>query len=78
MSHDLEDIVAVVDGRPELVEEVRLAESDLQQYLQDEFRHFLQNRDFLSALPGHLLPDPASQQRLGLILERMRRLARGH
>jgi predicted nucleotidyltransferase len=29
MSHDLEDIVTVIDGRPELVDEVRLAAADL-------------------------------------------------
>ena len=38
--------------------------SDLQKYLSDEFRALLSNRDFREALPGHLLPDAASQQRL--------------
>jgi predicted nucleotidyltransferase len=73
-SHDLEDIVTVVDGRPELVGEVHLAAADLRNYLSDEFKDLLSNRDFLEALPGHLLPDAASQQRLGLVLERMKQL----
>jgi len=34
--------------------------------LEDEF--------FLEALPGHLLPDPASQGRRSIILERMRKI----
>ncbi|MGA2019831.1 MAG: hypothetical protein ABSH02_04515 [Candidatus Sulfotelmatobacter sp.] len=74
MSHDLEDIVTVIDGRPELVGEVDLAPADLRKYLSDEFRALLSNLDFREALPGHLLPDFASQQRLGLVLRRMNQL----
>jgi hypothetical protein len=73
-SHDLEDIVTVIDGRPELVDEVRLAPADLQEYLSGEFGALLSNRDFLDALPGHLLPDAASQQRAGLVRGRMKQL----
>jgi hypothetical protein len=73
-SHDLEDIVTVVDGRPELVDEVHLAPEDLQKYLSDEFGSLVSNHDFLDALPGHLMLDAASQQRAGLVLERMKRL----
>jgi predicted nucleotidyltransferase len=73
-SHDLEDIVTIIDGRPEVVEEVHLTPPDLQKYLSDQFRGLLSNRDFLEAMPGHLLPDAASQQRLGLVLKRMQQL----
>jgi predicted nucleotidyltransferase len=73
-SHDLEDIVAVIDGRPELAAEVHLTATDLQKYLCDEFSALLSNRSFLDALPGHLLPDSASQQRAGLILARMKQM----
>lgn len=74
MSHDLEDIVTVMDGRVELAEEAQASPKDLQQYLCGEFQTLLSNRDFLEALPGHLLPDAASQQRLHLILNRMQHL----
>lgn len=74
MSHDLEDIVTVVDGRPELTDEVHVASEDLQKYLSDQFGALLSNRDFLEALPGHLLPDAASQQRLRLVLKRMKQM----
>jgi hypothetical protein len=73
-SRDLEDIVTIVDGRPELVDEVHSTSAELQTYLSDEFRRLLSNRDFLESLPGHLLPDAASQQRLGLVLQRMQQL----
>jgi hypothetical protein len=74
ISHDLEDIVTVIDGRPELVDEVHGAPADVQKYLSEEFGALLSNRGFVEALPGHLLPDAASQQRAGLILERMKHL----
>ena len=76
MSHDLEDIVTVVDGRSEIVDEVHLAPADLRTYLSEEFHALLSNRDFLEALPGHLLPDAASQQRLALVMRRMQQLVR--
>lgn len=72
MSRDLEDIVAVVDGRAEIIGEVHFAQPDLQKYLSEEFRALQSNRDFVEALPGHLLPDSSSQQRVGLVLGRMK------
>ncbi len=74
MSHDLEDIVTVVDGRFELAEEVCAAPADLRKYLSHEFEVLLWNRNFLDALPGYLLPDTASQQRLQLVMKRMQQL----
>ncbi|MGA7221137.1 MAG: hypothetical protein WBX38_22675 [Candidatus Sulfotelmatobacter sp.] len=37
MSHDLEDIIAVIDGRSELADEVPLAPVDLRKYLSEQF-----------------------------------------
>lgn len=71
MSHDLEDIITVVDGRVELADEIHAALPDLQEYLSREFGALLSNRDFIEALPGHLLPDVASQQRLNMVIKRM-------
>ena len=72
MSRDLEDIITVIDGRAEIVQEVHLSEAGVRRYLSDEFRSLLSSRDFLEALPGHLLPDAASQERATLVLGRMR------
>ncbi len=74
MSHDLEDIITIVDGRPELASEVHRSPADLRKYLSDNFAKLLSDRDFLEALPGHLLPDAASQQRFGLVWRRMKDL----
>ncbi|HMD17096.1 MAG TPA: nucleotidyl transferase AbiEii/AbiGii toxin family protein [Terriglobales bacterium] len=74
-SRDVEDIVTVVDGRAEIIAEVEQAAPSLQQYLSAEFASLLTERDFLEALPGHLLPDAASQQRIRIVLTRMRQIA---
>lgn len=66
--------MTVIDGRSEIVQDVLQSPGELRKYLSDEFHSFLSNRDFLEALPGHLLPDAASQQRLGLVVDRMRQL----
>jgi predicted nucleotidyltransferase len=74
VSHDLEDIVTVLDGRAEAVEETNAAAQDLREFLDGEFRALLANPAFIDALPGYLPPDAASQRRAGLILERIKRV----
>ena len=74
-SHDLEDVIAVTDGRPEIVEEVRRASSDVRSYIASEFGRLLSTRAFLDALPGFLLPDSATQARYPLLLDRLRLLS---
>jgi hypothetical protein len=74
-SHDLEDIIAVVDGRPEIVGDVAAASDDVRAYIGAEIRALLRNRDFTEALAGFLLPDPASQARRSLLDGRLRSLS---
>lgn len=75
LSHDLEDLIYVIDGRPSIVDEVRSQDAALNEYLRAQFGNLLKTRTFIDALPGFLLPDGASQARLPLVLERMRALA---
>ncbi len=74
-SHDLEDIINVVDGRPELVDEMDAAPSAVREYLRDELDALLANKSFAEAIPMHLRGDAASQARAPLILSRLRLLA---
>jgi hypothetical protein len=74
-SHDMEDMVTLLDGRPELAEEVRISPGEAKDFISRTFREFLRNRDFLDALPGHLLPDSASQMRIPVVMERIRKIA---
>lgn len=74
-SHDLEDIVAVLDGRPEVVEEIRQCESTLREHLQGCLAVLLREARFLEALPGHMPGDAASQARVPIIIERLKAIA---
>jgi predicted nucleotidyltransferase len=68
-SHDMEDIITVLDGRPEIVSEIRSSSEDLKIFLSDTFRKLLTNGEFLNAIPGHLPPDRASQARLPRLMK---------
>jgi hypothetical protein len=74
-SHDIEDIVAVIDGRMTIVDEVLSAPSSVADYLRDAFRRLFADRDFADAVAGHLPGDSASQARLPLVLARVRAIA---
>jgi len=68
-SRDLGDIVALVDGREEIVDEVLATESTARTFISDAFRALLTDPSFVEAIPAHLLPDAASQARAPLIFE---------
>jgi hypothetical protein len=74
-SHDLEDLMAVVDGRASLLEECRLSPPELRSDLAAQFLELLNTSAFLEALPAFLPPDQASQQRLPDLLETLRGIA---
>ena len=74
-SHDLEDIIAVVDGRPEIANDIAAADAEVRGYIAAEIRALLENPDFAEALAGFLLPDRASQARRGLLEDRLRQLS---
>lgn len=53
-STDIEDLVAVLHGREEIVEEVRAAEYEVRRYLEEQAYVLLQTHEFVEALCGHL------------------------
>jgi len=73
-SHDLEDIIAVVDGRPEIESDVAAARADVRDYIGAEIRALFDDPNFIEALGGFLLPDAASQGRRSLLEARLRAL----
>ena len=75
-SHDIEDIVALIDGRKELNSEIHRSDYELKEYLKERFISLLNIAEFLQSLPGHLPPDQAGQSRLPLLIERIRTMAR--
>lgn len=74
-SHDLGDILSVVDGRDSLVNECAQMPQELKDYLAEQFSTFLADRRFLDALPGHLPGDAMSQSRLPDLEAKIQQLA---
>lgn len=72
-SRDFGDIVVLVDGRVEVVDEVLASPAPLRGYLADAFGRLAEDPRFESGVAAHLLPDLASQARSSLVLERIRR-----
>jgi hypothetical protein len=69
-SHDLEDVLNIVDGREELVPEMRAAPAELREAVAATLAPLLANPDFANVLPG-LIAEP---ERAGLVMERLRNL----
>lgn len=51
-SRDFEDIVAIVDGRPELLAELRAAPEELRAWVRSELAEMANERGFVDSLPG--------------------------
>jgi hypothetical protein len=75
LSHDLEDIVALVDGRPEIVAEITHAPGEVRKFIASRIARLMDNMEFREALSGFLLPDTASQSRRRLLEERLEAIA---
>jgi hypothetical protein len=73
--HDLEDIIALVDGRRELLAEMTAAPADVRDYIASEIAGLLGAPAFMEALPGHLPGDAASQARLPIVTRCLEALA---
>ena len=74
-SHDLEDIINIVDGRPELRDEVADAPAELRAYAAGRCAALLNAPAFLDALPGLIFPDESQAARLMILTQRLEQLA---
>ncbi|WP_431638029.1 hypothetical protein ACQVBX_08995 [Dyella sp. KULCS107] len=72
-SHDLEDVLNIVDGREELVREVAQASADVRQAIAEAFAGLLARAGFLDVLPG-LIAEP---ERADVVADRLRAMAEG-
>ncbi|MFO0694254.1 MAG: hypothetical protein U0230_11905 [Polyangiales bacterium] len=72
-SKDIEDIVAILDGRLELLDEIRAAGAELRAFLAESFVEWLDTPDFVEALPGHLPGSVDNYARAEWLEERIRR-----
>jgi predicted nucleotidyltransferase len=75
MSHDMEDIVSVLDGRPEIVDEVQACDGSLRKFLAERFSALVNDNAFMEAVPGHLPPDTSSPARIPTVEARIKAIA---
>jgi predicted nucleotidyltransferase len=66
LSHDLEDVITVVDGREELIGELTSAPPDVRDFVAQTLRGILRHADFTNVLPGIV----SQSTRTGLVLQR--------
>lgn len=76
-SHDLEDLLTVMDGRPEFEAEASRAPDDVRAYLSMAFSELLAGPDFIGAIEGHLAPGPTRTERARSLVATLRHLAAG-
>lgn len=69
-SHDLEDVLTVVDGRPSLVDELRTASQELRQFVRETVGALISEPRFEDYLPGLLV----DSSRTNIVLGRLKRL----
>ncbi len=74
-SRDLEDFIAIVEGRKPLMEECAAASAELRGFLKAAARELLAETRFRDALPGYMPPDAVSQQRTAIVLRRLAALS---
>ncbi len=74
-SHDLEDIINVVEGRAGFVEEVNAAPRALRTYLVSQFAALIDGRNFFELLPGLVAQDALHGRRISVVRQRLTALA---
>ncbi|MEK6663372.1 MAG: hypothetical protein AABY73_05835 [Pseudomonadota bacterium] len=74
-SHDLEDIVNVVEGRSEIVFEVVSSPLELRGYLAEQCTKLLAVPNFMDALPGMIFPDELLAARVKNVARRLAQIA---
>ena len=75
MSHDLEDIINVIEGRLSIVDDVGAAAPDLRRYVASEVAALQATPDFANLLPGLVTNDSLHGERLTLVRRRILAIA---
>lgn len=74
-SHDLEDILNLVEGREELVEEIGAIDQDVQAYIAGEVGKLLDHKEFEYAVQGNFR---GNTDRASLVYERLEAMKAGN
>ena len=74
-SHDLEDIITLLDGRESIFKEIYDSESNLKSFLVENFKEYKKDVDFIQSLSGHLAPyNIVTSERLESIIKKITKI----
>ena len=71
-SHDMEDLLNLVDGRPEVVTEIQVADKRLRDFIAEEIGRLLDHDLIDYAIQGVVMGDPG---RVNLVFERLEKIS---
>lgn len=74
-SHDLEDIINLIDGRRELIDEVAQSPTELRSYLAAQCRTLLDTPAFHDGLQGFIVPGASLGGQVANVTQRLTQLA---
>jgi hypothetical protein len=74
-SHDLEDIVNILDGRPQLIGEIERGVPELRAYLAEKTARLFGMPDFGNYLPGMVVQDETLADRVATVAARLQQIA---
>lgn len=77
-SRDIEDVISVVDGRPDLPEEFLTAAASVQTFIRQVLITLIATVGFRNAVLGYLSHSPAAQQRYTTIMQRFQTITQEH
>jgi hypothetical protein len=72
--HDIEDIINLIDGKTDLLDEFIKSEKEVQIFVCEAFKNLLTDSNFMAQLPWHLNPTGSEQDRTSMIIQRMKHL----
>ena len=75
-SHDMEDIISVIEYRPSIVDEILAAEQDVKEFIMNQFKIFCQNPRFLNDVIGLCNPDSIDTQNIEKVQKRILNIAK--
>jgi hypothetical protein len=67
-SRDFSDVVTLIDGRPELLEEMASVDAAVRAYIAAEMRRLLSERRLMDGLAGTMRGDAASHERIDIVI----------
>ena len=74
MSSDMEDIITILNGVPDIVDEILKAPSSVKKYLQKSFKGMLETRDFHEAIYAHLPERQFQEEKKNQLVNKMKKL----